>query len=181
MAGAGSSRLLTYSVAPLEGQEVRFVEVAAGARKALRTVKGGGKGSVRFQTSEARGTKRSIVAEVIQDGMPRKNLTIARFSAPSPRVGRPGRVRVRRRGKGALVTWTPAPLARYYDVSVVASDGGRIALAPRRGSRQVTVPGVGKKERLTIRVVGISASGRRGPAAIARLADGGRSTSKRKR
>lgn len=61
-------------------------------------------------------------------------------------------------------------LPAAYDVSVVASDCGLVALTPRCGSRRVTVPGVAKNERLTVKVVGVSASGRRGPAATARLA-----------
>jgi len=103
--------------------------------------KGGGKGSVPFQTSEARGAKRSIVAEVIQDGIPRKNLTIARFAAPNPGVG-PPRPRARtapghpdprdldQGAAGLLLRRLPA-----------AGDGGLVALTPRRGSRGVTVRG----------------------------------------
>jgi hypothetical protein len=171
VAGAGPSRLLTYDVAARKGQVVRFVEQAPGAQKVLKTVKQGGKGSVRFVTSEATGTRRTIVAQVIQDGLPRANLTVARFTAPSPGVGRPGRVRVRRSGSSrAIVTWGAAPFAARYEVVVVAGDGARTLLTPAKGKRQVVVTGVQKGEGLSLSVVGISARGRRGAAGRGKLA-----------
>jgi hypothetical protein len=168
--GAGASRLLTYTVAPQDGQVVRLVEKASGASTVLRTVKGGGKGSIRFVTSEARSTRREIVAQVEQDGLPRETISVARFSAPNPTVGRPGRVRVRRSGTRAIVTWTAAALAKRYEVVTRSGDGGRMVLSPKPGARTVTVPQIAKGEGLIVGVTAISATGRRGKAGTARLA-----------
>jgi hypothetical protein len=164
--GIGSSRILRYSVQPIEGQVVRLVEDAKGAQKPLRTVKGGGRGTVRFQTSEADGARRKIVAQVTQDGLPRDNITVASFSAPSPKVGRARRLRVRR---SAVVSWRRAIMARSYDVVVTSGDGQIQLMSPKGNATKVTVPGVTKGEGLVVRVIGISRAGRRGPAAGARL------------
>ena len=139
--GIGSSRVLRYSVPRIAGQVVRIVEEANGAQKELRTVRGGGRGTVRFTTSEANGVRRRIVAQVTQDGMPRDNITVASFSAPSPRVGRARRVRVKRRGRTAVVTWRPAQLARRYDVLATSGDGQRVLLSPTGRRLRVTVRG----------------------------------------
>jgi len=167
--GLGSSRVLRYDVPRIAGQVVRFVEEAGGAQKRLRTVRGGGAGTVRFQTSEATGTRRRIVAQVLQDGLPRDNVTVARFRAPSPRVARPGRLRVTRRGTRVLVSWRRAALARSYDVRVDVTDGQRLLLSPSGRRLRITVPNVGRRERVRVRVIGISRAGRRGPAATRTL------------
>jgi hypothetical protein len=109
------------------------------------------------------------VAEVIQDGLPRVTFDVATFSAPSPRVARPASVRVRRRGGGALVTWGAAQFASTYEVTVKTGDGRRLLLTPAGKARQVTVPGVARGEGLQIGVVGVSTTGKRGPAGRARL------------
>jgi len=132
--------------------------------------KGGGKGSVPFQTSEARGAKRSIVAEVIQDGIPRKNLTIARFAAPNPGVGPP-----RPRARTAPGHPDPRDLDQGAAGLLLRRLPGRRRRRAGRANTPPRVawghrPGIAKNERLTIKVIGVSAGGRRGPAASARLA-----------
>jgi hypothetical protein len=99
VSGMGASRLLKYSIAPLDGQQVRFVEDAAGGYKVLKTVKGGGRGSFRYTAGEASGSKRTITAQVTQDGLPRQNIKIAGYRAPNPTVGRPQKVKVKAQGQ----------------------------------------------------------------------------------
>ena len=169
VSGKGPRRKLTWDVRRQAGQVVRLVEEGDHGGQVLATVRGGGRGSKLFVPTEARRARRSIVAQVQQDGLPRDNIVVARFSAPSPRVGRAGGVRVRRRGRRAVVTWRPAFHARRYDVIVTRSNGARMVLSPRGGRRTVAVR-VGRREALRVQVVGISATTRRGPAASARLA-----------
>ena len=167
--GRGNRLVLNYNVKPLDGQVVRLVEVAKGGRKVLRTVKRGGKGSVRFTPSEAQSARRQIVAEVSQDGLPRDNLTVARFTAPSPRVGKARKVSLRRRGARAIITWTAAPFAHSYEVAVTTGTGRRVLLRPRRGSRRAVVGGLRKNEGVVARVVAFSPAGKRGKYATGRL------------
>ncbi len=163
VSGQGAVRRLGYDITPIDGQEVRFVQTAPGATKTVATVKRGGRGQVRFAAAEATGQARTIVAEVSQHGLPRASMEVARFRAPNPRVGRVTRLRVRRRGTRALITWNRAPAARRYEVTVRTPGGGRLYF-PVADRRQVTVPGAGRRGRITVSVVAISAGGRRGPA-----------------
>ena len=170
VSGKGSSKVLTYSIAAQEGQEVRFVEDAPDGAKTLGTIKRGGKGKLPFTVSEAKGTSRTIVAQVSQDGLPRANLTIARYSAPNPAVGRPGKVRVKRSGSKAIVTWSAAALAANYTVSVTKSDGSRSVFFPAGKAKKITIPGVGRSESVSVSVVATSQFGRKGPAGKGKLA-----------
>ncbi|HEY4094602.1 MAG TPA: hypothetical protein VGM33_03785, partial [Baekduia sp.] len=171
VSGHGTRRTLSYTIAKLPGQRVRFAEDAPGGLKTIGTVKEGGRGKLRYVLGEANGTSRTIVAQVSQDGLPRVNLTVARYRAHNPRVGRP-RVKVRRSGTRAIITWKPATLATSYLVSALSSAGHRTAYLPPakgRGARRVVVSGVSRSERLSVMVVGVSARGSRSAAGRATL------------
>jgi hypothetical protein len=166
--GRGAKRVLSWNVARRAGQIVRFVEQADQGGQVIATVKGGGRGSKKFIVAEARGPKRQIVAQVEQGGLPRDNIVAATFSASSPKVGR-AKVKVRRKGKGAVVAWSPAFYATHYDVIVERSTGARSVLSPIGKKRQLAIAGLGKAG-VVVKVVGISKNDVRGPAVTARLA-----------
>jgi hypothetical protein len=135
----------------------------------IRTVTNGGHGKVSFTPAEARGTHRTIVAEITQNGLPRKNITVAHYVTGGPTVGVARHIKVRRRGHRAIISWGAATLARNYEVVVKYGDGQRILLVPKKGKRQVVAPRVSKKEGLRIQIVAISFRGHRGPPALASL------------
>jgi len=54
-------------------------------------------------------------------------------------------------------------------VRVVLSDGRRLLFLPKRTTRQLTLPGVAAGTRASVTVRGLSAIGRRGPRAQARI------------
>jgi hypothetical protein len=170
VSGTGSRRTLTYSVAPITGQTVRFVEQDGTAGQTVATVSGGGRGQVHFTVAPARGTRRRIMAEVQQGGLPRTNLIVATFSAPSPRVGTVRGLQVRRRGTRLLITWKPAALATRYDVVVSLSTGARALFSTTGRTDRVVVPSVAKSTSARISVLGVSALGLRGPVATIPLA-----------
>ena len=96
--GTGATRTLAYDVLRRPGQKVTFVEVAAGGQAHDRTVTGG-RGTLRF--TPAPGTdRRRIEAHSSSLGIGAETKTVAAFTPPSPRLGRPARVIVRRRGAG---------------------------------------------------------------------------------
>lgn len=175
---AGAARILTWSVKRQSGQVVRFVEQGVRGGQPIATVKVGGRGSKRFIPADAAKPGRTIVAQVEQDGLPRENIVVAKFSAPSPKVGTARGLRVKRRGAQALISWRPAFLATRYDVVVTRSDGSRAVLSAPKGKRAVSV-GLGKQQSLRVKVVGISATGKRGRPATAKLA-APRKTAKRR-
>ena len=166
--GSGPVRTLTYDVGRQDGQVVHLVEHSQDSVRAIRTVKVGGHGKVRFVVSESRGTKRTVVAEVVQDGMPRDDITLARFSAPSPRPARP-RVTLKRRGTSVNVSWSSAQFASTYLVTVATGRGRRFLLTPKGTRRRVSFGGLLRDEGAQVTVVGVTAGGRHGPARTVRL------------
>ena len=79
------------------------------------------------------------------------------------------RVRVRRRGKRAIVSWTRAPFAHSYEVVVTTGTGRRVLLRRDGKQRRAIVGGLRKNEGVVARVVAFSPSGRRGKYATGRL------------
>jgi hypothetical protein len=167
--GRGLERTLRYSVTPIKGQVVRFVEQGVRGGQQLATVRTGGSGMRRFVPAFAHGTRRRIVAEVEQNGLPRTTITVATFSAPSPHVGRVAHLRVRRRGGSAVISWGRAFYATRYDVVASYTTGARVLVTPRRGRRSLKLK-LARSAGMTVRVVGVSGSGLHGHAAVAQLA-----------
>jgi hypothetical protein len=143
--------------------------MAQGESLVLRTIRGGGKGRIRYTVGEARAKQRQVMAEVFQNGQLRQHLIVARYSASNPRVGKARNLRVRRAGRSAVITWAPAALGHSYVVQVDYGTGKRILLSPRLGSRRVVARGVRRGEGLIVKVLVFSPAGRRGPLATARL------------
>jgi hypothetical protein len=169
VSGRGINRVLTYIIPKVAGQTVRFTESAPGGLKALKTIKGGGKGHFKYTVGDATGTKRVVEADFFLNGQPRKRFIVARYNAKSPPVGKARHLTVRRHGANAVITWGKATLAATYLVRVNYGSGDRVVFSPNPGVRRVTAPNVRRGEGLRILVIASSAAGRRGPAAKATL------------
>ena len=86
--GTGATRTLAYDVLRRPGQKVTFVEVAAAGKRTIGTVTGG-RGTLRF--TPAPGTdRRRIEAQFELAGIGTETRTVAAFTPPSPRLGKPG-------------------------------------------------------------------------------------------
>lgn len=171
--GKGDQRTLIYDIDPIAGQEVTFVASAVGgAHDVLKTVKTGGKGRLRFRLDETRSPKRTIQALVYQDGLPREQLKVASFVAANPELRAP-KVKVRRKGSAAVVTWKKVVGAAVYSVGARFADGRNLVFAPQGTKPSVTIPAVGKKAGLVVRVTAATLSGRT-KTTTARLKDAGK-------
>jgi hypothetical protein len=118
-------------------------------------------GALRFTPADAAGRRRTIVAQVIEDGVPRTSLTVARFSASRPAIGRPRGVRARKSGRRLVVTWGRAANATRYQARVTLSDGRVRLLFPR--GRRLVIGDVVRGTRATIEVRGERPGPRLGP------------------
>jgi hypothetical protein len=123
----GSARReLRYRVKPIEGQRVTLVELGRDVRRTLGRARDG-RGVRRFRPAFGPGGPRRIVAMVSQRGLPRTEITVARFRAEAPRpLGRPRTVRLRRRGARLTVRWAPVAGAAGYVAYVRTADGRAI-------------------------------------------------------
>jgi hypothetical protein len=149
----GRRQELQYRIRRIPGQAVSFVEEGHGVRAPIGLAKRA-KGTLRFRPAPGPRGRRTVVAYVLERGIPRARIRVAHFTAPAS--GLPalvGQVQVRRRGSKAIVTWRRAPGAQRYAVSWRLLDG-------RRGARIVKhhrfvlsgVPGV---DGGTFRVAGL--------------------------
>jgi hypothetical protein len=149
------------------GQRLTFLERYEGGWRTIATA-GRARGTVRFAPGDGKAGTREVWVAVHQNGMLRERLRVARYRAPGRALpGRPRRVRVRRRGSTLRVTWAPATRAVRYRVVVRLSDGRRRTFMASRRRRSITMRGVVRGVRGSVRVTGLRADMLRGPTATA--------------
>jgi hypothetical protein len=165
VSGQGSSRTLRYTLRNLPaGATIAFVENGSGGGGLIGRSTGTS-GTLRFTPSTARTGVRTIVAQVTApDGTPRATLTVARYSAATPRPGRASRLRVRHIGTKLVITFTPAARATKQAVSVRLSDGRGLLFNVGGHVRSVTVKAVTRSVHALSIVVRGSIGGIQGPA-----------------
>jgi hypothetical protein len=165
----GHSYVLRYNAGHAAGQKVAFIEKGKNIMRALRTVTGG-RGTIAFQPQPGSPGKREIAAVVEVDGMPASPLTLAHFSAPSPRAGAVSRVRVKHPGNALVLSWRPAANAKSYTVAIVEHGGTVRTLHLRGNAHRVTVQGVPADEAGRVEVLASGLLGDRGKPGKARFA-----------
>ena len=161
IAGSGERRALRYAITPLDGQRVRFFE-RAGDRLRLIGEGHGREGTIRFAPLDGPARARSIVAAIEQDGRPREQWTVARFTSIAPRVGRVTRVRATRIGSTLRISFAPAPGATTHLVGVLLGDGRSLQLRAAAGRRTVRIRRVSAGTTVDLRIAGVRGQ-RRGP------------------
>ncbi len=167
VSGNGHRRVLRYSISPRKGQVVTFREDGPTGKQLLGRARGR-RGKLHFDTAAGNAERRTIVAVVEQDGLPREELEVARFRAPATqRAGRIARTRVRRRGTKVTLRWLPSSGATSYRVRARLSDGRVILRETRR--RRLILKGVAKRTTGSFRVAGINAVGEPGRPKPAKL------------
>jgi len=160
----GSRWSLSYKIGHyVPGTKVRFVERGRDSTHVLGTASRSA-GTLRFTPQDAISRSRRIVVYVLNaEGMPVRELTVGRYTAPAAgRAGRVGRVRIVRRGLTALVSWGAAPGARGYAITVRGSDGRLETLTAAARHRSVVLTNVLPFESFTVTV-----KGRGGPNLLA--------------
>lgn len=174
LGGTGRKRTISYTATNLAGpgRTVEFVEVGArgddGAAKVLGTTKQA-KGKLSFTIFDGPAGLRRIEARVRNyDGLAVDSQTVASYRAPGPVLPtRATRIRLKRDAKGRLkVTWKGTSGAARRVVFVTVADGRRLRFDVKKTT--VTIPGVDKKEKVTVKIRGLTKLGREGPAATAR-------------
>ena len=166
--GKGRAQQLRWSLTPIKGQTVQFVERAGDVARVL-TETAAPAGTLRFTPSDGRAGRRTIEAVVLQDGLVRTTATVASFTAPRSGPARPGKVHARlRRGK-LVVTWGAAAGAVRYRVLATVDGGRRILVAPPGRRRSATIPGVFSDSPVKVQVTGVDSANAAGPPGRAAL------------
>ena len=158
-----------YRIAPIAGQKVTFVEHAPGGDRRL-AVATRNTGVLRFTPSDARGNKRSIVALVQQDGQPRANIVLRRFTAEPARPGKPPKLVARRRGGNLTVRWGAAANAQRYQATIKVTDGRSLFFFTTASKRTFSIRNVAAGDKATVRVYAVLGRSIRGAVAILHVA-----------
>lgn len=168
--GSGTARTLRYDIARRTAQRVTFVELSrSGGGREIGVVDGGGKGTLRFTSLPGRGA-RTVEARFELNGLPAERRVVARFSAPSPQLARPGGVRALRIGGALRVQWRPVAGAERYEVALTTASGRQRVVRTTR--RSVVIPRVARFDggRVTVRAVARLRDGRPAGVAVPRIA-----------
>lgn len=167
--GAGPRRALVYDIRRRAEQTVTLFEVSsAGMWRQIGTVRGGGRGRLRFAPTPDRGSHR-IVAQFTLHGVPvpGEDMTVARFRPPPITPPAPRRLRVARTGAALTVTWGPVSGAVRYAMAIRQPARGVVAIVTPPGRRSVRIPGLDPLAGGTVTVVAESGPYGRGVAARA--------------
>jgi hypothetical protein len=163
--GRGTRRTLVYNVARRVDQRVTFIEQARGGTRTIGTVAGGGRGRINF-TPAPGFDRRTVVAQFELAGLPAERVTVARFTSVSPRLNRPGHLRVTRRGSALQISWAAVGGATRYEAVARLSFGGERLL--RTGRTTITLRRVAGYDggRISVRAL---ATLRQSPPAVVAL------------
>jgi PKD repeat protein len=163
LGGKGARRTLRYRVKPLPGQTVVFSERSPVLAHEIGRARGAA-GTLRFAPGEGAAGARSIVALVSQNGLPRAEVTVARYRAPRPaRPGRPGKVTFRRSATSLAVVWrASAGRPRAYEVRVTTINRRQELhrVSPRR--TRLRIADIKPADRVTVAITPLTAKHQRG-------------------
>jgi hypothetical protein len=163
--GGGDTRTLEYDIRRRPDQRVNFFDVTeGGAEKQIATVKGGGRGSLRFAPAPGDG-KHQIVAQFELAGLAAERKTVANSKPPAPTLPKPRQLRVVRHGKTVRASWGRVPGADAYEVAVTGSTGAQKFDKTRKTHTSIKVP-KSSAGRVSVRAV---AKLRQGAPSLARF------------
>ncbi len=79
--GRGAQQLLRWKARPIPGQQIALIDRTDGVATTLQDFTARNSGKLRFTPENATDAPRTIEADVLQNGIPRTQLTVARYSA----------------------------------------------------------------------------------------------------
>jgi uncharacterized delta-60 repeat protein len=132
--GKALKRVLNYTLKPIPGQSVRFLETAKNFSHVIGTVTKD-RGSVRFTPAPGPSGQRTIVAQVMQGISIRRQLKVASYAVPASLLvpQAPTHLTARRHGAKLLLSWHEHGSASFYVVQSRAS-GGQTTVAKTKGA-----------------------------------------------
>ena len=169
--GKGARRTLRYRVKQLPGQKVVFSERSATLTHQIGKARGSA-GTLRFAPGDGPAGARTIVAQVSQGGLPRDEVTVARYRAPRPaRPGRAGKVTFKRRARTLRVSWRASSgRPRAYEVRATTINRRQELFRVPARRRSITLSDILPADRVSVTVTPLTAKHQRGRArrAVAR-------------
>jgi hypothetical protein len=167
VAGHGAKRTVRYHASLPDGVTIALAEHSAHLMHTIGTVHNGS-GTIPFTPAFGPGGTRQLTAQIANNGMPVKNLTLGSYTVPAPaRPGRAANLRVRAvRGAFRYSFRTPTAAVRTL-VTITASDGRHLQRTLGSGVHHGSVPVIGYGDALTVSVRGVRVDGVKGPSVSA--------------
>jgi PKD domain len=153
----GARYALSYHATNLtSGMKVRFYERGKDSIHGLGTVSAS-HGRLLFTPTEALARGRRIYATLISGtDVPVQTIAVGSYTAPRAfRPARPGRLRLVRRGKTAVLSWGAVSGARLYKVRVKGSDGRLVTLFAKPSRRSEALANVIAADSFTASVTAV--------------------------
>jgi hypothetical protein len=164
--GTGRRRTLHYTVKPVAGVGVQFVEAGPAGDTVIGMAKGTS-GTLHFRSGAGPGGRRTITARAVRDGLAMTSAVVARYTAPAiPRPGAVGGLRLARSGGALSIRFTAASGAKTYIVKVLLSDGRGLQRTLNASQRRLSIPRVSKGVHAKVTVTPVGPDGRHGPAKL---------------
>jgi hypothetical protein len=157
VSGRGARRLLSWSLRPLPGQRVTFVELGAGTVHTLASTDLA-HGRLTFRPAGGAGRARRIEALVDENGLPRDQLVVGRFTAPlAPKLGAVKKLRL----SGSLLRWSPEVGAVEYSLLLRSTGGATFSSVTSHPS--LRVPASMRHQPLAVSISALGANSVAGP------------------
>jgi hypothetical protein len=166
--GRARARVLRYSATMRPNLVTTFAEQGANGLHVIGTARVA-RGRLPFTPANGPAGKRTIIAIVTENGLPRERVAVATYSAPGPlRPARVGGLRLSRSGRALTISWKAAANATRYAILIVGGDGRHDLRVVSAGTHRLRVAVVAHT-RVQVTVAGLRPDGSRGPAGAARL------------
>jgi hypothetical protein len=150
---AGGSVTLDYQVQPQPGQAVVFTEEGAGVSRVVGAA-AGAHGSIHYALRPGRGTRRVVALVEGRGGLPRTEITVARYRPPAPpRPPAPAGLEARRRGDDLVASWQRVSGATRYRLLAHLSDGRKSLDITERTEARLAAVSLGTTGTITVRSI----------------------------
>ncbi len=154
---------LTYELPRrISGQKVIFTERGEGIAHELGTARGD-EGTISFKPTLATDRKRTIEAQVIQDGLPRELIAVARFKAPPLPKLKVAKLEAKRRKGSLKLSWARVGTATNYLAEVTS--GSEVLFRVLTAKHKLRFDGTPADGKLKVAVQALSETQPPGPIA----------------
>ncbi|HEX5193101.1 MAG TPA: hypothetical protein VFW09_09885 [Solirubrobacteraceae bacterium] len=150
-----SAHTIRFRARRIKGQRLRFVEQGGGVGRAIATTRAN-HGRIHFTPHPGGDATRRIKVIVLEHGLPRTVLTVAKYRYRYQRPSRPAHVRIARHGKRVRVSWRHRGWSAGFRVRLRTSSGQRLLAVAGPHAHRVRFTGVrGRRTKATVVAVGL--------------------------
>ena len=166
--GHGPRRIVSYHARIPDGVTIALAEHGKHLMHTIGTVHSG-TGTIKFTPAFGPRATRQLTAQITNNGLPVKNLTLSSYRVPAPaKPGRATKLRVRVSHSAFHYSFRIPTGAVRTLVTITASDGRHLQRLLTSRVHKGTVPVIGYGDKVTVSVRGVRVDGVKGPSVSAK-------------